>query len=1311
MAVKAGQGGDPGRRARAAEALGELRRALEARLPLGAHPEALRDTAEALGAACVPGEADEAAAAAATADEAARLEPLLGCLGALLRPRHGDVERTAALVVRALEPALLPTKATAGRPGPRAAVVAWLGEVGEAVPDARESIAALARHMLVRAPEAAALRAAALQTVVGVAAGLPEAHRVAVLRFALKMSRNRSPHHRLAAVSFVAPFFAAVFAAEGSAAAHFHVAEGDDEAGTAEVPWGAYGLAMLFQRALDKMSPVRQKAVSSIASILGCPAFAGCEGPLRHWLERLPGSFPSIWTPYRRPQVSGVPAGGPRSIVDRASPFQPPPQTPGAATATPGAGGTPAAATPEAGGLGGASPLGSPAVVGRSLDALAIVRGRGEADPKALVRKAALQVREAGRVPTPGAPALTGAAPRSQVLEALLRVWNEWGAEDLRLVGRAVKDPSVLVRKQALDSAAALVRQFPAAAEVSAAWLQLALPLAGDADPTVKAKALDQFAQLFLADLAAAPARHMLALLADAKPALLAGLGQLCRLLAKQRLQATRHAGSALQKVRRTSDAGRRKPPHLQAPGDERWTDAARRTLPHLRPTARQVCAQGAAGAFQPLHGALDRERTGAWRLLAELAGHSPSIVAVKWVAQQWERAAGAEAGGFGADSVEMASLLRLVGACGRRLKAAQAAAICEALVRALRTFTLPVAAVGPHVQAVAQLCRAKADEADGAAPVRVFTAAVLARAEQQLEQLAVDDRKRAAQWDEAVTGKAATCLFTAGELAVLQAAGGQGVPRRLVQLVQSFVVRNPGAPAIPDLLQAHAWTALGKCCLADEALARQCVPLFFQELADEARAPAVRNNLVVALTDLCVRFTSLVDVHVGKLARCLGDPCELVRRQTLVLLAGLLGKEYVKWRGALFNRFVLALVDPSPAVRQLAEYLLQDPLSAKMPTLAYNHFLETLFAFNNCAGVGGGAALEAEFMTETALQGLEGADERARARRQVIYARLLGCMAPEHKFAVAARLCTDVLAKFAHPASAGGLSLERHPQLLHDALWILASSKIKVGAPQKDEDDTLGGDEGPAPATARLAAAKGALVGSMMKKHLLESVVPIVKDLKALLQRERSPLLGDLMACACELLKDHRADLADLLAADKQFAQEILHDLRQQDARRAQQARERLRAAQQARAREAAGTAAVATPGARLGAPAGDRPVGTGPGSPLAAEVLADAGQRTVGRSGRKRPPPSSARRADVHRLAHASSARQPSPQETALKARNANGAGPVDDASPLAAAGVLTVPKVKFAGADAAGGENRAPAAAKAEEARVLDFDLADA
>lgn len=52
---------------------------------------------------------------------------------------------------------------------------------------------------------------------------------------------------------------------------------------------------------------------------------------------------------------------------------------------------------------------------------------------------------------------------------------------------------------------------------------------------------------------------------------------------------------------------------------------------------------------------------------------------------------------------------------------------------------------------------------------------------------------------------------------------------------------------------------------------------------------------------------------------------------QALALLANLLMKDYVKWRGALFHRFALALVDTSPAVRNLAEYLLGDTLAVKV--------------------------------------------------------------------------------------------------------------------------------------------------------------------------------------------------------------------------------------------------------------------------------------------------------------------------------------------------------------------------------------------
>lgn len=52
---------------------------------------------------------------------------------------------------------------------------------------------------------------------------------------------------------------------------------------------------------------------------------------------------------------------------------------------------------------------------------------------------------------------------------------------------------------------------------------------------------------------------------------------------------------------------------------------------------------------------------------------------------------------------------------------------------------------------------------------------------------------------------------------------------------------------------------------------------------------------------------------------------------QALALLANLLMKDYVKWRGALFHRFALALVDEAADVRRLAEYLLGDTLATKV--------------------------------------------------------------------------------------------------------------------------------------------------------------------------------------------------------------------------------------------------------------------------------------------------------------------------------------------------------------------------------------------
>lgn len=47
----------------------------------------------------------------------------------------------------------------------------------------------------------------------------------------------------------------------------------------------------------------------------------------------------------------------------------------------------------------------------------------------------------------------------------------------------------------------------------------------------------------------------------------------------------------------------------------------------------------------------------------------------------------------------------------------------------------------------------------------------------------------------------------------------------------------------------------------------------------------------MIILADLCMQYTALVDSHVPKLAACIRDPSEFVRRQGLALLANLLSK------------------------------------------------------------------------------------------------------------------------------------------------------------------------------------------------------------------------------------------------------------------------------------------------------------------------------------------------------------------------------------------------------------------------------------
>ncbi|KAK9813253.1 hypothetical protein WJX72_011494 [[Myrmecia] bisecta] len=1062
------------------------------------------------------------------------VEACFKVLMALVRPIHGSLRETSAMVLRQLTAGVLglaearagsadTSKAgSASAPDRRALairerILQFANDVVQHTSAAKDAVAALARHVILKAPDRAEYRALAAEAAVALVAHLPAAEQHTFVMFVARLSRTPKVSQRLLAVelapvllhAFPDPFAPSAIieapvpsgtpastrgrpevpntgstsrgtpaAAEDDAqlpeAEPVTAAGGQAEPAGAPATWGMVCIAVLVQRCSDKAAAVRGKALGHLASVITTLAPGdGGDAPSQRLFRQalalansvrmaspLSGQTPAIISP---PVISPANAEDPTG-----TPMDD--NTPAGIAMRNAAMGTGAQAHKKKRGLHRAllesafqtAARGNLSTADLDVEPLVHLARRRSGDEKAGVRKAALQLLEALLVLK--ATGVGGADPELPT-EA-----------DITAIEAATADALVTVRKVGLSAASRLLRELPYETAMAELWVRAALPMVRDVEASMQEQLLDQFHDLIIARAATAAA------------------------------------------------TGRDKAP----------TPAALAAAALLRP------------------------------ILAD-----PSAPSWLFLQECWQRLKQREAGS-GADE-EGALLLRVIANAAARFPPDQAAQLAADLLQAVRTFALPPAAAAAHVAALSQLSQAQnsGEQAGQLGTMDAWGGDVCRAAEGLLGGYVEHYGESAARANAAMTPEdwqAATALFIVGEVALLRSCKPSG---RLVVLVQALtspkLASAPSAASqqgasqafsegseVPGAVQAHAWVTLGKLCLTDEPLAKKCVPLLVQELR-RASTPAVRNNIMVALADLCIQYTALVDTHVPRLAACLSDPNELVRRQALALLANLLQKDYVKWRGPLFHRFLLALVDDSPSVCALAEFLLGDTLASKAPLLAYNHFVESLFVLNDCrAGLHGGgvhAAAMAQADELPASQGepgepganLKGASPRARAKRGAIYKALLRRMAPEHKFATAAKLCSEVLGGVAD----GLLPLEECEGVLGDTLRILASKHIKVSTSRAAADE-----EEPSAASV-VGAAKGKLVSAMMKKHLVEGVVPVLIELKRLLEGLRHHLLGDLMTCIRALLKDYKTEIEDILVGDKQLAKEIMYDMRQADAAR----------------------------------------------------------------------------------------------------------------------------------------------------------------
>ncbi|KAK9671730.1 hypothetical protein RND81_12G051000 [Saponaria officinalis] len=511
--------------------------------------------------------------------------------------------------------------------------------------------------------------------------------------------------------------------------------------------------------------------------------------------------------------------------------------------------------------------------------------------------------------------------------------------------------------------------------------------------------------------------------------------------------------------------------------------------------------------------------------------------------------------------------LLQTISNVSTELSPEPAAELAHDLLKRIEGFNMHSTEVNAHVKALKTLCRRKAgnpQEADTLVTTvveklldkasHVIDSYLSAEQEANKENTfltppTVNLKKSKSEFTSSrLLCQATTAVYTIGSLLIIcPSMEVKGV----VPVLHSMITSGTDEPRSNKLpgsqlllkkkapsLYIQAWLTMGKICLANGKLAKRYIPLFVQEL-EKSDCVALRNNIVVMMADFCVRYTALVDCYIAKITRCLRDSCELVRRQTFILLSRLLQTDYVKWRGVLFLRFLLSLVDESEKIRQLADFLFGNILQAKAPLLAYNSFVEAIFVLNDChAHMANNKSQSSR--VENKLFSIRGNDEKSRSRRMHIYVSLLKQMAPEHLLATFVKICAEVLAA----ASDGILNIDESAgqSVLQDAFQVLTCKEIRLPSNRAPTSDTTGIDEEGGDGST--AIAKGRAITQAVKKGLIQNTIPIFIELKRLLENKNSPLIGSLMDCLRVLLKDYKNEIDDILVADKQLQKEIIYDM-----------------------------------------------------------------------------------------------------------------------------------------------------------------------
>ncbi|KAM6312472.1 condensin-2 complex subunit D3 [Podargus strigoides] len=680
-------------------------------------------------------------------------------------------------------------------------------------------------------------------------------------------------------------------------------------------------------------------------------------------------------------------------------------------------------------------------------------------------------------------------------------------AEDLAALRDRCRDPAVSVRKQALQSVTEILLSQHSNVLVQKAWLNGVVPVVMDTEISVQEKALDCLDQLLLE-----PIKHYNKFRSEDEKQALAW--DLLTLLSSEDQELNRYLTKVF---------------HI-------WSKQNKFTSTFISSVMSHVETEHAAPA---------------WMLLAKVAGSSPKLDYSK-IIDSWDTVGRQQ----NTSTDTTGHILCVIGHVAKHIPKSTSERLMGSIKCWLKESQCPLEVISPAVETLQKLCCAYAGVPEEAQELLDQVCGdLVSTCETHISNIVLKEGgAEQLQGDVLVRH-----LFILGEAAQLCPAK---VEKRIFLLIQSILAASANKdqssnspdggeiPAsqplsqfrgstMPPLVRAHAFITLGKLCLQHEDLAKKCIAALAREL-EVSHDVAVRNNVVIVMCDLCIRYTSMVDRYVPNISLCLKDPSPFIRKQTLILLTNLLQEEFVKWKDCLFFRFVSVLVDPNPDIARFGEFCLVHLLLKRNPAMFSQHFIECIFHFNSYEKHQKYNRFPQSLRAKN-LFSLKGKDNRE--KRMHIYRFLLDHFTDEQRFSITTKISHSILACFVDNILP--LDLEAN-EVLSDTFAVLSCKEIKLSTMRSKPDEDFQPDEDEmAMANAVMQVAQKKLISQVQKNNFIENIIPIITSLKSLMQQKRIPALGDLMKYLREVMQDYRNEIKDFFAVDKQLAAELEYDMK----------------------------------------------------------------------------------------------------------------------------------------------------------------------